>query len=53
MVSRFIVRDNDIDYFSKGTSRLNKGQAMLRGCNAAIRDTKRLRERREKISLKN
>lgn len=53
MVSRFIVRDEDICSYSKGTSRLNKGQAMLRGRNAAIRDAKRLRERREKISLKN
>lgn len=51
MVLRFIVRDEDIS--STHSSRLNKGQAMLRGRNAAKRDAKRLRERRVRLSSKN
>lgn len=52
MVSRFIVRNGDINHNSRDSSRLNKGQAMLRGRNAAIKDARRLRERRERISSK-
>ena len=51
MVSRFIVRDENIS--SGNSSRLNRGQAMLRGRHAAKRDAKRLRERRERLSSKN
>lgn len=53
MISRFIVRNDDISCISRDSSRLNKGQAMLRGRNAAIKDAKRLRDRRERISSKN
>ncbi len=51
MISRFIVRDEIIS--SNHLSRLNRGQAMLRGQNAAKKDSKRLRERRERLSSKN
>ncbi|WP_405308422.1 hypothetical protein [Methanobrevibacter sp.] len=51
MVSRFIVRDENIS--SDHSFRLNRGQAMLRGRNAAKKDAKRLRERRERLSSKN
>lgn len=53
MVSRFIVRDENISSNSPYSSRLNRGQAMLRGRNAAKRDAKRLRERRARLSSKN
>lgn len=53
MVSRFIVRNDDIGFNSRDSPRLNKGQAMLRGRKAAIKDAKHLRERRKKISSKN
>ena len=53
MVSKFIVRNDDIGVNSKDSHRLNKGQAMLRGRRAAIKDAKHLRKRREEISSKN
>ena len=53
MVSRFIVRNDYIEFNSRDSPRLNKGQAMLRGRRAAIKDTKNLRKRRENISSKN
>lgn len=53
MVSRFIVKDENISSNSPHSSRLNKGQAMLRGRNAAKKDAQRLRERRERLSSKN
>ena len=51
MLSRFIVRDYNVS--SAHSSRLNRGQAMLRGYNVAKKDAKRLRERRERLSSKN
>ena len=51
MISRFIVRDDNIG--SDYSSRLNWGQAMLRGRNAAKKDARCLRERRERLSSKN
>lgn len=51
MVLRFIVRDELIS--SNHSSRLNMGQAMLRGQNAAKKNARRLRERRERLSSKN
>ena len=53
MISKFIVRDEDIICNSRDSSRLNKGQAMLRGRNAAVKDSKIIRERRKRISSKN
>lgn len=53
MVSRFIVRDENIYCNSNHSSRLNRGQAMLRGRNAAKKDARRLRERRKRLSSKN
>ena len=51
MVSRFFVRGENIS--SDYSSRLNRGQAMLRGRNAAKKDARCLRERRERLSSKN
>ena len=43
MVSRFISKDSNF----KSAVRLTKGQAMVRGRDAALRDREILRKRRE------
>ena len=43
MVSRFISKDSN----SKSAVRLTKGQAMVRGRDAALKDGEILRKRRE------
>lgn len=45
MVSRFISKEVNNDLNSKNPTRLTKGQAMIRGRNAARNDSKILREK--------
>lgn len=48
MVSRFISKGVDVDFNSQIPNRLTKGQAMVRGRNAALKDREILREKRLK-----
>lgn len=47
MVSRFISKDANNGFNFKSHARLTKGQAMVRGRDAALKDGEILRKRRE------